>query len=176
MKITRRSSKQLSFWKDPAKVHGSNLRKGKRKIARPIAIRKHMHVILKSRRARGAWNLLRHGRGVEAAVHQTARRFRVRLFGFQNVGNHLHLDVQASRREDLQNFLRVLPQAVAFLVTGARKGNPIGRFWDGLVCTRIVEWGKDLRNLKNYFEKNRFETLGMPRDVVNLWFGLEPGG
>lgn len=167
--------KQLSFFGAPAKSHGGPLRTGKRKSARPIATRRPMHVIVRSQRARGKWCFLRSGRAVETALSRTAKRFHVRIYRFQNVGNHLHLAVQVSRREDFQNFLRVFLQAVAFSVAGARKGNPIGRFWDGLACSRVVEWGRDWRNLMNYFEKNRFEALGMPRDVVDLWFAEEPG-
>jgi len=81
--------------------------------------------------------------------------------------------VQARRREDLQNFLRVLAQLVAFLVTKVRKGNPIGKFWDALAFSRIVEWGRDWENTKSYLEKNQWEGRGMPRDRVNYWFAVK---
>ncbi|MGZ3655022.1 MAG: hypothetical protein ACXWR1_13135 [Bdellovibrionota bacterium] len=77
---------------------------------------------------------------------------------------------QARTRREFQSFLRVVPQAVAYLVTGTRKGKAIGKFWDGLVHTRVVHWGKDWFNLKSYMARNRFEAAGAPRDLVDRWF------
>lgn len=91
---------------------------------------------------------------------------------FQNVGNHFHLLIRAKTRESIQNFLRVFPQLVAFRITGTKKGKPIGRFWDELAFSRVVDWGRDLWGVQNYLEKNRFEALGMPRDVVDLWWKM----
>lgn len=82
----------------------------------------------------------------------------------------MHLLLQAKRREDFQNFLRVFTQAVMFLVTGARKGNPTGRFWDALAFSRVVEWGRDWKNMLRYLEKNLFEGAGIPRERVDWWF------
>ncbi|HEY8278126.1 MAG TPA: hypothetical protein VIH99_00795 [Bdellovibrionota bacterium] len=162
--------KQASFWKNPGKSHGGGYRKGLRKVARPIATKKPMHIILRSSRARGAWNFHKHANAMEAAVYRISKRFRIRIYRYQNVGNHLHLGVQAASRPEFQNFLRVLPQAVAFLVTKTRKGNPIGRFWDDLVCSRVVEWGRDWSGLRKYFDKNKFEAAGVPRETIDLWF------
>ncbi len=164
--------RQLKLWKNQKKNHGGQESKGKRKGARPIATKRPMHVTLKSTRARGHWNMLRHASGVENAIHETARRFQVRILRFQNVGNHLHLGLQASTRENFQNFLRVVTQKIMFLITKARKGSPQGRFWRHLAFSRVVEWGPDWRNVKNYFERNRLEAEGMPRDVVDFWCRL----
>ncbi|HEY8278250.1 MAG TPA: hypothetical protein VIH99_01415, partial [Bdellovibrionota bacterium] len=118
--------------------------------------------------------LLRHAEGVDRCVRGVADRFQIRVYRLQNVGNHLHLGVQARTRRDFQNFLRVLPQAIVFFVTKTRKGFAVGRFWDGLACSRVVEWGRDWANLSIYFEKNYFEARGMPRDVVDFWFAQKP--
>ena len=129
-----------------------------------------MHLLLKASRAKGPWSLLRQERAVEEVVYRIAKRYRVRIFRFANVGNHLHLGVQTASRREFQAFLRVLPQALAFLLTGTRKGRPIGRFWDFLAFTRVVQWGKDWFWMKNYIEKNRLEAEGQPRDLLDFQF------
>jgi hypothetical protein len=131
-----------------------------------------MHVILRSSRARRDWSMLKRAEEVDALVRKLAHRYRVRLHKFANVGNHLHLLVQVKRKEDFQNFLRVLAQGLMFLLTGARKGNPVGKFWDALAFSRVVEWGRDWRGMLAYLDKNLLEARGFPRDRVDWWFGL----
>jgi len=166
--------KQQTFWNAPDKSHGGSHARGKRKTARPIATKRTMLLTLKSSRARGEWSLHRFEKAIEERVNALAKRFRVRVYRSVNVGNHLHLALRASSRREFQNFLRVLTQAIAFLVTGARKGNPIGKFWDALACSRIVEWGRDWVNVKRYMEKNRIEAAGVPRSWVDAWFAKAP--
>lgn len=161
---------QLSFWKESPQAHGGKKAVGRRKAARPIVTKSPMHLTFKSSRARGAWSMIRFESEVEAAVYAIAKRFRVRVRLYQNVGNHLHMVTQAASRREMQNFLRVVPQAVAFLVTGARKGRRVGRFWDGLVHSRVVHWGRDWFGMKHYVAKNRFEAAGAPRDLLDRWF------
>lgn len=161
---------QLSFWKNPDHHHGGSRAKGRRKTARVIVTKSPMHLTMKSSRARGAWSLHRSAKEIEALVYAVAKRFRIRVKLYQNVGNHLHLVTQAASRREFQNFLRVLPQAVAFLITGTRKGNPVGRFWDDLASTRVVQWGRDWFQTKQYLEKNRIEAAGVPRDVIDRWY------
>ncbi len=161
---------QSQFWKKHSLSHGGTLRAGKRKLARPLAAKRPIHVVLKSSRAKGDWDMRRQGDAVENAVESTAKRFRIRVHRFVNVGNHLHLAIQGASRREIQNFLRVLPQAIAYLITGTRKGNPIGKFWDSPVFTRVLEWGKAWEILKHYFERNRFEAAGAPRKMVDAFF------
>ena len=89
----------------------------------------------------------------------------VRIYRFVNVGNHLHLLIGARKRAAFQNFLREISGRIAALVTGSRKAHPIGekgrRFWDHLVYTRIVSWGRELKAVTTYFIKNIFEAEGL---------------
>lgn len=45
-------------------------------------------------------------------------------------------------------------------ITGARKGAPQGKFWDGPAYTRIIGWGRHLEVVRAYFGKNRIEAIG----------------
>lgn len=110
----------------------------------------------------------KHARHIHDLTHQLARRRGVRLFRFANVGNHVHLLIQAPSRAAFQSFLRELAGAIAIIVTGAKKGNsleanPTGRgFWDHLAFTRIVSFGRDFAGVMRYLIKNLFEAMGIP--------------
>src|SRR5205814_2068237 len=90
-------------------AHGGNVRKGKRKIMRPFDPRRPLHLVLKSSRAKGEWSMLspKHEGWIEREVERVARRFRVKVYRFVNVGNHLHLLVHVTRKADFKGFLRV---------------------------------------------------------------------
>ncbi|MBI2606880.1 MAG: hypothetical protein HYW49_12465 [Deltaproteobacteria bacterium] len=195
------SPRQLEFFKKPALEYGGGLERGRRKTFRPFDSKRPVHVVMRAGRARGAWSLLRpaNRKAVDGIVRVYAKRFRVRVMEFQNVGNHLHLLVQASKREDFRSFMRTIPAQIATRVTGARRGKalkpiPAGdgemgiscgrlpqgargakgktsenrsaaeekrRFWDGLVYSRVVHWGRDLLGLRHYLTKNAFEGDGI---------------
>jgi hypothetical protein len=93
-------------------------------------------------------------------------RYGVKLYRYENVGNHLHLIVRFPSRRELRAFLRVFAQGVMFLVTGARKGQPKGRFFDAIAYTRVVNWGREFTILKNYLWKNALEALGFGADEI----------
>ncbi len=106
---------------------------------------------------------------VKYLVNDTAKRYDVKLYGWENVGNHLHLHVRVRSRRALQNFLRVLPERIVFAVTGCRSGRPIGQFWTELAFSRIVAWGRDFFNTRHYFWINHMEALGIPRRKIRLF-------
>src|SRR6266516_6150742 len=122
--------------------HGGRAQRGRRKTERPVSTRYPMHVVLHSHRAQGDWSLSRHGRVVRAALRACADRNGVKVHGFANVGNHLHLLVRARRREAFQGFLRSFAGIVARAITGARRTRPLagGRFWGALAWSRVVYW------------------------------------
>lgn len=165
--------KQLSlFGKTSGKTdHGGASRVGRRKVARPLATKKPMHLVLRSSRAAGEWSFLRRKNRVviKALLERLALRYGVKVMGFENVGNHLHLIVQGKSRPLLQSFLRTLPAKIAFAVTGAKKGNPVGRFFEQIVFTRVVEWGRDFARLRHYFFKNKLEADGIDEKFVKCW-------
>jgi hypothetical protein len=166
-------ARQLSLLPATPLVHGHDLRKGRRKIARPIDPKRPMHVVLRATQARGEWSMLRRRNKTRIFLlaHEKARRFGVRIYRFSNVGNHLHLLVLPGSREGFQNFLRSTTGAIAFLVTGARKGSGLKRrFWDLLAFSRVVSWGREFNVVSVYFAKNLLESLGIPR----LGYVLKP--
>jgi REP element-mobilizing transposase RayT len=177
--------RQLSLFRFPNVVvdaraeHGGDVRSGKRKLARPFSARRPLHVVLRSTRARGAWSFRRPATEarLRQAMREQARRARVRVYEYANVGNHIHLLVRAKHRTELQVFLRSFAGVAARLVTGARKGHPVGRFWDTLAYSRIVQWGCHFRRVRDYILQNELEALGVisyqPRSRRRSPFSVE---
>jgi len=148
---------------------GGDLRKGKRKIARPFSQKLPLHVVFRSSHAKGDCSLLKlaHRKFIEAAIDRYARLYHIRIYRLQNVGNHLHvlLKTRTKSRDlarlELANFLRRFSGEVAMRITKAKKGSRFGRFWDELVYSRIVTWGREFNIIKSYFIKNLFEAHGV---------------
>ena len=155
-------AQQLNLFPKPSLEHGGSIRKGKRKIQRPFDRKRPMHLVLRSTRATKEWSFLhRRNKGaIHGLVVDLAEKYRVKLYKYENVGNHLHLLAQFPSRRELKAFLRVFAQAVMFQVTGARKGKPQGRFFDAIAYSRLVSWGREFSALKAYLWKNALESLG----------------
>jgi REP element-mobilizing transposase RayT len=143
--------------------HGGEVRKGKRKIARPLIAKTPLHIVLRSSRAKRGWSMLRpaFANRIKLTARALARRCDVRLYRYANVGNHLHVLAQARSRPEFQSFLRAFAGVTARIVTGARRGNPVGKFWDRLAYTRVVSWGRDFRSVGAYVKQNQDEALGL---------------
>src|SRR5581483_10468319 len=144
-------ARQLSLLPKPEVEHGGTHRKGKRKLRRPFDPNRPLHLSLRAPSARGQHSMLKHEH--KWRIHQllmriTAKR-QIKLYSFANVGNHLHLLVQARTRTDFQAFLREFAGAVAMSVTGAAKGRP-AKFWDGLTWSLVVNWGRHFKNVVRY--------------------------
>jgi REP element-mobilizing transposase RayT len=160
---------QLSLFDRPEQIelartqHGGDVRRGQRKLERPVSTRRPMHVVLASRRARGPWSLRKHDRVVREVLRRMARRFEVRIYDFANVGTHLHLVVRARRREGFQGFLRSFAGVLTRRITGAERSRPCGRFFASLAWSRVVTWGRDYWGLRHYVFRNQIEGDRGPR-------------
>ena len=164
--------RQTSFLREFGKhvvAHGSDINTGKRKEARPFSHKHPIHLVFRSSRAKGAWNLLlpKNARRVERVLKTCSEAYGIKVYRFVNVGNHLHVLVKTEARQRLQarenlaSFLRRFAGEVAFQITGAKKGAGKGGFWDRLVYSRIVSWGRQYDIISLYFTKNFFESVGL---------------
>ncbi|MCM2279536.1 MAG: transposase [Oligoflexia bacterium] len=167
--MPRKSAQQLDFLKTPAfrglarREHGGRLGEGRRKTARPMSPRLPLHVVLRSEKAKDDWSLLRvkHEKRVKNLVFGFAKRFHVKVYRYANAGNHLHLVLKAKSKDGFQAYLRALTGTIARTITGARKGVRKGRFWDALAYSRVVTWGRELKNVSFYVIMNELEGLGI---------------
>ena len=142
--------------------HGGALHRHHRKEFRPLSTRRWIHLVLKSDKAYGALSFLnsRNQLVIKKLLADRAKRFGIKIADYANVGNHLHLKIKISSRENFAKFLKSVTAQIARLVTGARKGKPFGRFWQGLAFTRILTTSLEELNLKGYIEANRREAAG----------------
>ncbi|MGZ3686957.1 MAG: transposase [Bdellovibrionota bacterium] len=172
------TARQLSLLPTPRREHGGSTRAGKRKEHRPIDTKRSIHVVMRATQARGQWSMLKKKPQVEALLKQTAKDTGIRIYGFVNVGNHLHLLARTKKRADFQRFLRIFAGRVAMLVTGAKKGNALkARFWDKLAYTRLVSWGREFVGLKQYLMTNLAEVRAMPSWLeISRIFTVQPRG
>lgn len=155
-------------------AHGGHIRVGRRKVARTIVASCPMHLVFRASGARGERSFLhkRHKGVIHLILLDLVERYGIKLYRYENVGNHLHLLIKGRSREEIRSFLRVFPQRIMFLITGAKKGNPQGRFFDSIVYSRVVSWGREFKIIKDYLWKNAMEALGFSRSKSNMW--LDP--
>jgi putative transposase len=139
--------------------HGGESGVGKRKEARPVATRRPMHVVFRSR-----FSLFRDRQNldwIKTFIAQLAKKQRVHIYEFSINSNHVHLAVRPFDRKGFKDFLRIFSSQVATRMTGAKKGSPLAEsFWLHPVWTRIVEWGKAFKRLLEYVIKNELEAQG----------------
>lgn len=169
------------------KEHGGSLAVRKRKSKRNLPIKKSFHVTLRSDFATGKRSLLRHKNFIYKVLNKSGRRFDVKIYNEAICGNHIHLLIRGRNRTGLQNFFRVVAGHIAQqivkefpilekeqkLIKKLRKlkwGNALvsgkklsyeRKFWDTLIYSRLVAWGKDFKNVVNYIEMNLLEAEGM---------------
>lgn len=138
-----------------------------------------MHLVLRAEAARGHWSLLRreNARVVREKLAYFADRWDVKVYEWANGGTHLHLLVRGKTRDGLKNFMRGLSGSLAMAVTGARKGKALGkRFWDLLLFTRVVAWGKAFKMVRAYIvrhflpqkEKQKIPTSNQAPPKISL--------
>lgn len=150
--------------KRPPLAHGGSGTRGRRKVLRPLATNKPVHLTLRATAAKGEMNFLRaHNRlEIAALLKRQAARFHVRVESWVNVGNHLHLKIRFRTRRGFQNFLRTFTAVLARKITGACRGKPFGKFWDALAFTRVLASKREVANLDRYFDANAAEAFAGP--------------
>lgn len=147
--------KELKYFK--ALTHGGVNLKKRRKVKRPLIPGSITHVVLKSSKAQGNLSFYKHKLLVHRLMKQKAAKFFVEIKDFVNMGNHLHLKVKFKDAKRFQQFLKSYTGLLARQITGARKGRRFGKFWDGLVYTRVLTSKIEELGLRIYFEGNHRE-------------------
>ena len=148
---------------------GTQMGKSNPKTARTVNSKQGLHIVLRSRHARGARSFLARAREIEALLKDVGTKTGVKVYRVANAGNHLHLLVKFLNRRALRRFLRAVTGIIARITLGAQKGSPSAlkddeSFWDARPFTRIVAWGRDFNRVKNYLQLNRLEVAtGLPR-------------
>jgi REP element-mobilizing transposase RayT len=142
---------------------GSRL-KSNPKRARPIKVNQPIHLILKSKMATGSkYSMLipKNARAAKEIIYSLAKRFKVKVDRYENVGNHLHIVAQFPSQDSYVSFIRGISSSIARFVLGVSKALIKGiKFWQARPYTRIISWGKDLRATYKYLNYNRIQAIG----------------
>ena len=169
--------RQQSLFRNQTRAHGGSHSFKKRRSFRPLSTKQALHMTLRSQFAKGERSLLKHKNLINEVIQKASMHFDVKVYEKAICGNHIHLLIRGKSRPDLQNFFRVIAGHIAqkilqsFPITeferkaagGAPKGCQKNRrkFWDLLVYTRLVSWGKEFKRVAKYIIQNTLETLNI---------------
>ncbi len=154
-----RRPKQLSFIKAPTKSFGGGKVSG-RKTARPLSFKKPIHLILKSKRARGALSLASISREITNLLNQTAKESGTKIFDHAVNWTHIHIVGQFLSREAYRQFVRSLACRIVAKLQ-KRSDQDLKVFFTETIFNRILEWGRDFKIAIAYILKNQLESVGI---------------
>jgi hypothetical protein len=151
--------------KEPLREYGGDSIRGKRKVRRPFKAGRPLHLVFRSSRACGAWSFLqrRNKAVLRNLFEREAKERGLKVLQFRNFGQHLQILARFPDRASLRAFLRVFTQKVMFLITGARKGCPKGRFFDAIAYSRVLDDARDLRLLIALLLRPNLPAMGFGR-------------
>jgi REP element-mobilizing transposase RayT len=132
-----------------------------------------MHVILKSDLARGKMSLLKHERKVSKLLTAMSKRHGVRIYKMANVGNHIHIHLQVTKRLVWKGFISGLTGGIARAV-GFKRADAAGTrskgeartnsddrgFWNARPFSRAISWGREFTMIGKYLRLNELEANG----------------
>jgi len=142
--------KQLQLIPKPLNYHGGQLRRGRRKIRRPLSTKRSIHLVLK---CHNSMDLFGHREYVNEKISTNARRFGVKLYSRSVQRDHIHLLMKFPCRQSYVFFVRSLASVLARRFS---KG-----MWKCLPFSRVVQWGKDFRGVLSYLRQNDLEVRGL---------------
>lgn len=119
--------------------------KGKRKIKRPLSTKNPIHLILRSSKQ----DLRKNEREVIQNWNRLARKFGVRTYRVVVASDHLHALVRLHSQRLYNQFIQALTGMLSKRLQVKWRNRP---------TTRLAQWGKDFRRLKQYLELNFLEA------------------
>ena len=151
--------KQLKLFRDkPSNQFGGNLRRGKRKLARPLGIKRSNHLVLK---VSSQTLLLRNKHQVELIFKKYGERLGVKIYSLAVQADHIHASIKIHSREAYKKWIRAVTSRLVALVRGLKFAI---RPW-----TRIVSWGRAFARVKSYIEGNQKEA----KFILAAWQSID---
>ncbi len=138
------------------KEHGSSLLLGKTKGRRGLSTKHAIHLVLKSD-LKSVFNP--GNRRLEQLIRNTAERFHVRIYSMALNWSHIHCVIKIKDRKNYNAFIRVLTSILALRIR--RFKNFTGKVFTLRPFTRILNWGRDFKNVLEYLIANQSESLGL---------------
>lgn len=142
--------KQLSLIPNKQKLYyGGSLVKGKRKVRRPLCSKRPIHLVLKA----NCKVLFKNKKTVSELIRKFSKKFGVKVYQSSVQRDHVHFILKIPSRQIYTKFIRSL--------TG-RLAKKLGKgMWKLIPFTRITEWGRAFKVLKDYVQMNEREVLGL---------------
>jgi REP element-mobilizing transposase RayT len=147
----------FSFLRDYKKEFGGSLLAGKRKIARPLSVKKPIHLVLKST---GSSCFNPGNRRLEFLIRSHANKYGIKLYAISLNWSHIHLLIRLPSREAYLAFIRTITSLMVSLLSKIKGKNLKGLF-DLRPFTRIVSWGREFNTVIAYHELNQLEGRGL---------------
>lgn len=102
-------------------------------------------------------------KAVNQVVDQVCKKHGIKIYKYNNMGNHLHLLIRMTHVWMWAAFIRELSGRIAQIVQGItaqQKGLP--KYWSQRPHTAIIRsWRKGFQNIKDYLELNGLEAEGI---------------
>lgn len=147
----------FAFLKKQGLKFGGDLLVGKRKTARPLSTKKPLHLVLKST---GSSFFNPGNRQLERIFREHAKKYCIQLYEISFNWSHVHLILKLPTKGSYKAFIRTVTAAlVAYL--SKLSGKNLKGIFDLRPFTRILNWGRDLRNTIDYCELNELEGWGL---------------
>jgi REP element-mobilizing transposase RayT len=166
----RNNEKQLGFSlledKNIKHFGGAYLKKSHPKVARPLSIKRSLHLVMRSSKATGSYSFLKNSRKIFDIIYKQSKLHGVKIYRYANGGNHLHLVILPRSASAYRKFIRAASGLIARLILRRERGSvqqattTKTKFWDQRPYTRIVEWGRDFKSVSNYLMQNILEAIG----------------
>jgi REP element-mobilizing transposase RayT len=131
------------------KEFGGELLKGKRKSERPLSIKSPIHLIMRGRSAR---SFLCDANEITRIINQVAFDCGVKIYDSTINSNHIHLVIKLKCRSSYKKLIRIIAGILALKFKIK---------WLLRPYTRIANWGRDFKALRDYLFQNHREALGV---------------
>ena len=149
----------FGFLKDYKKEFGGSLLVGKRKTARPLSISKPIHLVLKST---GSAFFNPGNSRLEKLIREQVNKYQIKVYDLSLNWSHAHVLIKLPSREKYKAFIRTVTALIVAQVS-KQKGKTLKGLFDLRPFTRVLNWGRDLRNVFQYHELNDQEARGLDR-------------
>jgi REP element-mobilizing transposase RayT len=157
----------LGFLNDYKKEFGGSLLIGKRKTARPLAVKKPMHLILKTTKL-SPFNPTNYK--LEKIIKQYASRYKITVYDYSLNWSHIHITMKLPNRAAYFAFIKTVTAALISFLSKAR-GKDLKGLFDLRPYTKIITCKKQFENAIDYMELNQQEALGL---IIRIKKSLKP--
>ena len=147
---------KFDFMNDFKNYFGGSLLIGVRKNARMLSTKKPIHAILKSS---GSRFFNPGNRSIETLIYSHAAKYKIKIHRVSLNWSHVHMIIMIPSRDAYKAFIRTLTAAIVRAVSKIA-GKVLKGIFDLRPYTRILEWGRDYKNVMEYHDLNDIEARG----------------